>query len=181
MFHDKRSRRIVIVAHCLLNQNSISDGTADLPSQFTEVIDLIMTRRIGVIQLPCPELTCLGLDRQDRRGGTRELLTENSRIRRLMMRAAHRRTLQQEARRLAMQIEQYVRYDFAVVGIVGINRSPSCGIETTTVDGHEVPGRGVFMEIIERELRRRKIDLRMIGVKTSRKRASLREVKALLG
>ena len=28
MFTDGRSKKVVFVAHCLLNQNSISDGTA---------------------------------------------------------------------------------------------------------------------------------------------------------
>jgi len=85
MFNDARSKKIIIVAHCLLNQNSISDGTADFPSQFVKIINLLMTNNIGIIQLPCPELTCLGLDRQDKYGAKRDLLLENSRIRNLLV------------------------------------------------------------------------------------------------
>ena len=51
MFDDKRSKKIIIIAHYLLNQNSISDGTADFPSQFNKVIDLLITNKIGIIQL----------------------------------------------------------------------------------------------------------------------------------
>ena len=29
MFTDGRSKKVIFLAHCLLNQNSISDGTAD--------------------------------------------------------------------------------------------------------------------------------------------------------
>ena len=50
-----------------MNQNSISDMTADFPSQFDKVINLLMNHKIGIIQLPCPELVCLGLDRQDKK------------------------------------------------------------------------------------------------------------------
>ena len=32
MFTDGRSRRVVFLAHCLLNQNAISDGTAEVPA-----------------------------------------------------------------------------------------------------------------------------------------------------
>ncbi len=32
MFTDGRSRRVVFVAHCFLNQNAISDGTAVWPA-----------------------------------------------------------------------------------------------------------------------------------------------------
>lgn len=39
MFQDKRSKKVIVLAHCLLNQNSLSDGTADLPGQFTEIIE----------------------------------------------------------------------------------------------------------------------------------------------
>lgn len=84
MFTDSRSRRVIFLSHCLLNQNSISDGTADFPSQFDEVIELLMKNRIGIIQLPCPELLCLGLDRGDSNGAKRPVLGENTRIRELL-------------------------------------------------------------------------------------------------
>ncbi len=32
MFHDGRSKKVVFVAHCFLNQNAISDGTAVYPA-----------------------------------------------------------------------------------------------------------------------------------------------------
>lgn len=59
MFDDARSKRVIVLSHCLLNRNSISDGTADFPGQFTEIIELLMANCIGMIQLPCPELLCL--------------------------------------------------------------------------------------------------------------------------
>ena len=37
MFSDKRSKKIVFIAHCLLNQNAISDGTAVYPAAFKEL------------------------------------------------------------------------------------------------------------------------------------------------
>jgi len=84
MFRDKRSKKIIVIAHCLLNQNSISDGTADFPSQFDKVINLLIENKIGIIQLPCPELICLGLSRQDENGSNRQVLLENTRIRNLL-------------------------------------------------------------------------------------------------
>jgi len=84
MFDDNRSKRIILVAHCILNQNSISYGTADFPSQFLEILRIIEENHIGIVQLPCPELMCLGLDRKDKNGASRDVLIENSRIRKLM-------------------------------------------------------------------------------------------------
>ncbi len=180
MFNDNRSRKLVITSHCLLNQNSISDGTADLPSQFSGIIQLLMAQNIGIIQLPCPELLCLGLDRQDKEGANRELLQENSRIRNLLQQEKYRKLLQTKAEELAYQIDQYLRYDFEIFGIIGVNRSPSCGIETTSLDGAEQPGKGVFMEIIAGELERRKLSLPMLGTKTGERDASEEKVRKLL-
>jgi len=181
MFNDRRSKRIVIVAHCLLNQNSISDGTADCPGQFDEVVDLIISNRIGLIQLPCPELTCLGLDRKDPDGGKRSLLMENTRIRNLLREKDNMERLRHRAEEIAAQVQEYRSYGFDVLGVIGINRSPSCGVETTTKDNAEVEGQGVFVELLSEACHRREQALRMIGVKTSEKDESVRKLSQLLG
>ncbi len=180
MFDDNRSKKVILVSHCLLNQNSISDGTADLPSQFDEVIDLIRDHRIGIIQLPCPELLCLGLDRRDRNGSQRELLSENTRIRHLMNETQNLRDLESYARQIVMQIEEYRRHGFHVIGLIGINRSPSCGIETTSIDNGERQGTGVFIQVIADMLDKKGIKLKTTGVKTSRKAESLEKVRQLI-
>lgn len=180
MFDDARSRKIVLLAHCLVNQNSISDGTADFPSQFREIIDLIMDNRVGIIQLPCPELLCLGLDRGDPGGGARKLLKENSRIRSLMESGRPAEKMREQARLIAGQVEEYRKHGFEVIGIIGINRSPSCGLETTTRGNAEAPGWGVFMDILIGELEAKGISLPAVGVKTSEPDESLLKVKRIL-
>ena len=68
MFTDVRSKRVIFLAHCLLNQNSISDGTAVYPAAFEELIRMLLAQEVGIVQMPCPELCCLGLDRGDPAG-----------------------------------------------------------------------------------------------------------------
>ena len=48
MFSDKRSKKIVFIAHCLLNQNAISDGTAVYPAAFKEVITALLDADVGI-------------------------------------------------------------------------------------------------------------------------------------
>ncbi len=180
MFTDNRSRKLVVVAHCLLNQNSISDGTADFPGQFKEVVELLMENEVGLIQLPCPELSCLGLDRQDRAGAQRDLLSENTRIRGLMQEPQNISKLRAKAEDIVTQLEEYQRYGFQILGLVGINRSPSCGVETTTQNAREEQGQGVFVEVLEEKLRQKGIALEMIGIKTSQVEESVARVKTLL-
>ena len=179
MFDDCRSKRVVIVAHCLLNQNSISDGTADFPSQFTELLDLIVSNQVGLIQLPCPEIACLGLDRSDKQGGKRPLLMENTRIRDLMSKTG-RVKLQDKAEEVATLIHEYQTYGFKVLGVIGVNRSPSCGVETTTKDNDEVKGQGIFIELISEACHRRGQTVKMIGVKTSETENSVKRVRQLI-
>ncbi|HUI29409.1 MAG TPA: hypothetical protein VLX91_04260 [Candidatus Acidoferrales bacterium] len=180
MFNDARSKKIVVTAHCLLNQNSISDGTADMPSQFDTIVNLLITNKVGIIQLPCPEFLCLGLARRDEGGANRELLAENTRIRALMREERNKEILIKKAQEIAEQLRDYQKYHFKILGLIGINRSPSCGVDTTTLDGREMEGHGVFMEILEGELSRKKIRLNMVGVKTNREEESIEKVRNLL-
>ena len=177
MFDDHRSKKVIILAHCLLNQNAISDGTADFPSQFKEIIDLLMTNHIGMIQLPCPELLCLGLDRSDQNGANRPLLTENTRIRGLMNKKGNVEILQHKAEEIVMQIQEYRKHGFQVLGLIGVDRSPSCGIETTSKNGKEEHGKGVFMEVLSETLSKKGVTLRMIGTKTSEKEQSIEKIR----
>ena len=181
MFDDARSKRVVVLAHCLLNQNAISDGTADLPSQFDGIVEFLMRRRIGFIQLPCPEFLCLGLDRGDAHGADRPLLQENTRIREAMGEAAHVSVLREKANDLVQQIRQYQSHGFEVLGVIGVDRSPSCGVATTTIGGSEQPGRGTFFEILAAALDESGIRLPMIGTKTGEPEVSLEKVRQVLG
>jgi predicted secreted protein len=167
MFNDARSRRIVLVAHCILNQNSISGGTADYSGCDPGLVRLLLGAQVGILQMPCPELNCLGLDRGDPRGEERPVLEENTRIRAAMGAAAPARILAGLVEQVVFQVDQYRRNGFVVLGIVGINRSPSCGVELTTLDGQEKPGRGVFLEALDLALRQRGMPLPVVGVRAS--------------
>jgi len=78
MFNDCRSKKIVFIAHCILNQNSISDGTAVTPACCKEVIELLISSDIGIIQMPCPELMYLELDRNNPDGCASPMVEENT-------------------------------------------------------------------------------------------------------
>jgi predicted secreted protein len=180
MFDDKRSKRLVLVAHCVLNQNSISDGTADFPSQFREIVELLSEHEVGIVQLPCPELSCLGLDRRDEQGARRELLAENSRIRGLMEEGRAVEKLRARAEDIAREVAEYRRHGFDVLGLIGIDRSPSCGVETTSRNGREEAGRGVFVTVLEETLRAMGITMEMTGVRTGNVAGSLEHVRELI-
>ena len=177
MFDDNRSKKVVLLSHCLLNQNSISDGTADFPSQFREIIEQLMNNNIGIIQLPCPELLCLGLERGDACGAQRALLEENTRIRSLMSEVKNKQRLQRKAEELVEELQEYRTHGFKILGLIGVNRSPSCGIETTTRNGAEQQGQGVFIEVLREILVHYGITVPMTGTKTSEPIRSVEQIK----
>lgn len=180
MFTDARSRKLMLVAHCVLNQNSISDGTADYPGSIKEVLDLLLQSQVGIVQLPCPELHCLGLDRGDVHGAERPVVVENTRIRESMERPEAIRNLRILVAPLVHQIEEYLRHGFTILGIVGINRSPSCGVDTTSMANQEVAGRGVFIEELHKELEIRDINIDWIGIKATETEKALLSIQVLL-
>ena len=84
MFTDEKSKSVVFVAHCILNQNSISDGTAAYHGIIKEIMDFLIISDVEIVQMPCPELLCLGLDRENSNGSDAPILKENTRIRMMM-------------------------------------------------------------------------------------------------
>lgn len=165
MFSDQRSKKIVLVSHCILNQNSISDGTADYPGTNKSILKLLMEADVGIIQMPCPELLCLGLDRGDVCGGERDVVVENTRIRHQLENGRAIEIMHNLVNQIIFQIKEYMKNGFSILGVIGINRSPSCGIDTTSKNDQEVSGEGVFIELLKHELAKNDIQIDMIGIK----------------
>ena len=181
MFQDARSRKVVFVSHCMLNQNAISDGTADFPAANREIISLLLEHDVGIVQMPCPELLCLGLDRGDVHGGERTVIVENTRIRGALQMPEAARKLRPLVEQVVYQMEQYQQNGFTVLGVVGINRSPSCGIETTSAHDEEVAAMGVFIAALRAELDARDNPLPMVGIKANETARAVETVRRLLG
>ncbi len=180
MFTDKRSKKVIFVAHCILNQNAKSDGTASYPSVINEVLELISSTDMGIVQMPCPELHCLGLDRGNIKGGTRPVLEENSRIRNVISSNDTIEKVKHLTGHVAYQISEYLKHGFEVKGVIGINRSPSCGVDSTSKDNEEISGEGVFIKELGSELTKNDININMIGIKVFEPEKAIAKIKELL-
>lgn len=180
MFSDGRSKKIVLVSHCILNQNSISDGTADYPGTNESILKLLMESKVGIVQMPCPELLCLGLDRGDIHGGERYVVEENTRIRKNLQKQNSMEKINNLVNQVVFQIEEYIGNGFKVLGIIGINRSPSCGIDTTSKDNKEADGQGVFVEALKKALEKKDIRIDMIGIKASELDKSMIRIQKMI-
>ncbi len=167
MFTDGRSKKVVFIAHCLLNQNSISDGTAVYPAAFKTVIKFFLDSDIGIVQMPCPEFRCLGLDRGNIHGAESSVTIENTRIRKEMCKTASNVLLTDLVSQVMQQILEYHKYGFEIIGIIGANRSPNCGVDTTSDSNMEVLGKGLFMEALAEQLTKENFSIPMMGLKNT--------------
>ena len=180
MFDDERNKHVVFVAHCILNQNAISDGTAYYPGSIERVIYVLIRSGVGIVQMPCPELICLGLDRGNKDGSKSPVVRENTRIRKMMGVEPVKSKLDQQAQHIIFQIKEYQKFNFDVLGIVGMNRSPSCGVDTTSKKSREVKGKGLFIEALETELEKNHIHLPIIGISASKIDEAVNSIKKML-
>lgn len=165
MFEDGRSKKVIFIAHCILNQNSISDGTAVFPAAFKDVIKILLDADIGIVQMPCPELCCLGLNRGNNNGADVPVVIENTRIRKEMQKAESYKMLLVQVDYVMKRITEYNAYGFEIIGIIGANRSPNCGVETTSDFNKEISGKGIFMSELSNRINAEKLNIPMLGIK----------------
>jgi len=132
---DERSRRVVLVSHCLLNENTRYAGGATRPGAVAELVEELVDAGYGIHQLPCPERLAWGgvLKRHSLRlyhskGGPLYPMRGVLLYAFICWTKVVYRYL---ARHVARDVVDYQRAGIAVGGFIGIGASPSCGVITT--------------------------------------------------
>jgi predicted secreted protein len=131
---DARSRRVVFLSHCLLNENTRYLGGACVPGCVPEVVARCVDAGIGIVQMPCPEQLAWGgvLKRSLLAGyGLRHTCPLLYLLRQPMLalfRWRTRRIYENVARQVAREVADYVASGMEVTAIVGVDGSPSCGV-----------------------------------------------------
>jgi uncharacterized protein YbbK (DUF523 family) len=186
---DERGRRVMLVSHCLLNQNTRYAGGATRPAAVIEAVDELLGAGYGLHQLPCPEQRAWGGVLKAHSLGLHHSEGRPLFALRSVLLGAFAAWTRLSYRRLARQVVRdvidYQRSGIDVAGIVGIGASPSCGV-TTTLDLHASldvlatcpaaaltrdlmneqavlgcrrPGEGMFIRALDRRLARRRVRL----------------------
>ncbi|HBV69071.1 MAG TPA: hypothetical protein DEF04_13530 [Clostridiales bacterium] len=137
-----RSKKVIFVSHCILNQNTVVYPLARAEGAYRDIVTELMNNGIGIHQLPCPEYRYLGLKREPM---TKEQY-ETKDFRRLNKGIA--------ADAVGI-IKEYISSGYNVLGIIGINESPTCSINGE---------KGIFMEELLCCLSEEDIKLRLIDV-----------------
>lgn len=160
----KRTKRVAVVAHCLLNANTKVHGLANYESVHDEAIRLIQ-QGFALVQLPCPEATYLGM----RRWGMTKEQYDN---------VGYRRHCREILSVVVDTIEELVADGCEVAEVVGVDGSPTCAASRTCAGweggelgegvvpppAHSVAGRGVLMEQLAAMLAERGLEVPIRGI-----------------
>lgn len=159
-----RSKKIAIISHCIINQNSVVKGEYKDINIFFPFIKKLFEENIGILQLPCPETEYYGL----RRWGHVKEQFDN---------CGYRKYLEKIVNSFVDIIKEYINNGYEIVGIYGIAGSPSCGVNLTCSanwegeissykDKEDIVSRvkminesGIFMEIFKSVLDKNKINI----------------------
>lgn len=160
-------KRIALIAHCLLNQNSKVEDGALRPARWEPLIDLLRERGYLIRQMPCPELGFAGARRF---WAVREQYDT----------IGFRRHCRRLASLVASVIAQHASAGDDVV-LIGIDTSPAMGVDFTpsapdwggkpqiddnAYDSTYVRGDGIFIAELRAELEQRGLPMpRSTGIR----------------
>ena len=164
-----RSKKIIVVSHCILNANAKVRPLAVYPGVLKSVIHQFIENGTGIFQLPCPESSYLGINRW----GMCFEQYDTPKFRR------HCRKILEPC---LDQIEAFVSAGYEIVGVIGADGSPNCGVNKipTGLEGGVISqadtmenqlknfefkkGSGVFFTILREMLEQRNIFTRFQAV-----------------
>jgi len=143
--------KVLVLAHCLLNQSTRWWQNGEPPraqGPVKEILDFISARRIGAVQLPCPEFTFCGNPRRPRTKDEYEGLPGF---------ILHCEGLAQTSAKYLQALTAMGREPRPrILAIVGIARSPTCSVKSAPrgIGGKAeyAEEMGLFFEILDREL-----------------------------
>lgn len=170
-----RMKQILLVSHCLLNTASKVKGFKEEAMEKEEALrrqflHAAIDHGVHLIQLPCPEFLQYGA----RRWGHTFDQFDN-----VFFREQCRNMLKP----VLLQLQEYMENpeEFELIGVLGIDGSPSCGVKYTCrapwggeFSGRDVTdvlkscrlseGSGVFMSVFKEMLKENGIEMKMEGL-----------------
>ena len=165
---------IILVSHCMLNTFSKVESFGEEEGREEarrKVMQTIIENGIGIIQLPCPELIMYGTKRWGH-------------VKNQFDTPHFRNVCRCEFEIYLQQLQEYINNGYNIIGILGIDGSPSCGVDLTcvgdwrgeigsnpnlrqTIDSIKyVREKGVLIDEISKVLSENGIELEMFGFQT---------------
>lgn len=158
-FEDARSKKIIFVSSCLLNTNNKVRGLGRYPGLCKDVFDTLYDNDLGIQQMDCPETLFIGIQRW---WYTRNLYDSRG----------FRDHCRELAKKVVTYMEEYARVGYKVVGVLGCDGSPTCGVSITaesqewggspvTLSFNDaiIQGEGVYIQELKAEIEARGLEV----------------------
>jgi predicted secreted protein len=122
------------------------------------MVDLLADADIGMAQIPCPEIACLGFNRQRPSGKS---------IRQALETPVSATCCQHLAEATGDRVQCYLDQGFEVLAVLGGNeQSPACAVHPIVVGGAQLTDRsGVFMQALAVDLANRRLRIPFRGIR----------------
>jgi predicted secreted protein len=111
----KKDRKIIVIAQCLVNPYCRVHLLGQNFSLSHELMDYLMSKRVGIIQYPCPETTAMGLQR-------------NPQGRQQYDNIFFRQHCKELLKVTMLMVREFIKNRYRLVGFIGLENSPTCGI-----------------------------------------------------
>ncbi|MGQ9479279.1 MAG: hypothetical protein ACUVQ0_04550 [Thermoproteota archaeon] len=131
-------RKILLISHCILNPYSKAQGTLTrekVEASRRALESLLSDYETGIVQLSCPEMVYKGLLRKP---ASREAYDNPE----------FRKVCKDIACKILQNVKDYEKKGVSVPAYIGIEGSPSCGVNWTHLNNKVVRGCGVFTELL---------------------------------
>ena len=166
-FSAMNKRRVVFVSHCLLNQFIRPPEAGRYPLVTKELLSLFAENEIGIIQLPCPAM--------ETNGFVKGVLTKES-----LDTKNYRGYCQRLSENMLNQIEAYLKRDYNVIGILGVEFSPTCGVHQIENGRKNTPGKGILIEELEKQMQKKNFQVPIIGINLNNVYSSVEKLQSLI-
>lgn len=176
---DARSGRMILLIECILNQNARDEGAATAPALNEALLALCLEHRIGILQMPCPEIHALGPHRERPVGCS---------LRQAMEAPAGRASCRRLSLEVAERAQGYLQQGMEIIAVIGGNPlSPGCAVHyrRRAADRRMLSDEsGIFMQELANEFRQRDIDIPFFPLRDAdpaHLAADLRSLEAAIG
>ncbi len=113
-----RSKKIILLSHCILNSNAKVYALANYKGCFSELITPLCDKGYGILQLPCPEMLTCGVNRWGMVKEQYEAPIYKEQYKKMLL-------------PIINQIIDYKNNGYEIKACIGIDGSPNCGIKKT--------------------------------------------------
>jgi predicted secreted protein len=158
---DARGRRFIAVIECLLNQNARDRGAASFPAVNAAVLALCAKYGVGLLQIPCPEIRLLGLNR-DRPPGMS--------IRACLEKPEGWQSCREISDEIVVRVRAYLDQGVELLAILGGNpESPGCAVHASATSEQTLDRRsGILMQTLALAMEAASIQVPIRGIRDCR-------------